>query len=179
MSKEFKRWAKLADLPKKPKKQQLDENIGGIVGIPAISQITHTPTIYETAFDHFLSEKYEKMEEDSGPHTDLGFDPEQTDPAEHIRVLAKELRTAIETENWSDVSRVLDDLETLTHPDKFPSTWIKEEQDYGVGPYDYERKIVHKVIDGVANDFSGEDMMTREYINGIIAALEELKINDF
>ena len=44
---------------------------------------------------------------------------------------------------------------------------------------DYERKAVHKVIDGVANDFSGEYMLTRDYINAIIAALEELKITDF
>ena len=42
-----------------------------------------------------------------------------------------------------------------------------------------ERDIVHKVIDGVANDFSQEEMSTREYIDAIIAALEELKITDF
>ena len=45
--------------------------------------------------------------------------------------------------------------------------------------FDYERKIVHKVIDGVANDFSGEEMLTREYIDSIITALEELKTTDF
>ena len=32
-----------------------------------------------------------------------------------------------------------------------------------------------KVIDGVRNDFSNDEMLTREYINTIIAALEELK----
>lgn len=45
--------------------------------------------------------------------------------------------------------------------------------------FDYERDMVHKVIDGVRNDFSNDEMLTREYINTIIAALEELKVNDF
>ena len=86
--------------------------------------------------DNFNLKKYlaenklgENQEENNGPHADLGFDPEQKDPAEHIRVLAKELRNALKTENWSDVSGVADDLEYLTHPDKFPSTWIKAEND--------------------------------------------------
>ena len=86
--------------------------------------------------DNFDLKKYlaenklgENQEENNGPHADLGFDPEQKDPAEHIRVLAKELRNALKTENWSDVSGVADDLEYLTHPDKFPSTWIKAEND--------------------------------------------------
>tara|TARA_R110002110_G_scaffold168862_6_gene370591 strand:- start:3227 stop:3910 length:684 start_codon:yes stop_codon:yes gene_type:complete len=56
------RWAKLADLPKKETKQQLDENIGGIVGIEAINQITHTPTDYEMAFEHYLGEMYDPKE---------------------------------------------------------------------------------------------------------------------
>jgi hypothetical protein len=71
----------------------------------------------------YLSEnKLETTKENSGSHVDLGFDPEQKDPAEHIRVLAKELETALKTKDWGMVSGVLDDLKYLTYPDKLPST---------------------------------------------------------
>ena len=46
-------------------------------------------------------------------------------------------------------------------------------------PFSYERNIVHKVIDDVATNHSGESVSTRDYINYIISALEELKITDF
>jgi len=46
-------------------------------------------------------------------------------------------------------------------------------------PYSYERGIVHKIIDEVRNEYQNESMGTREYINEIIRALEDLKISDF
>jgi hypothetical protein len=51
------RWAKLAGLPKKETKQQLDENV---VGIGSVNQIFphREPTGYEMAFEHFLGGKY-------------------------------------------------------------------------------------------------------------------------
>ena len=56
------RWAKLAGLPKKETKQQLDENV---VGIGAINQIfpTREPNDYEMAFEHFLGEMYDSKKE--------------------------------------------------------------------------------------------------------------------
>ena len=60
MSKENEkaRWAKLAGLPKNEKKQQLDENV---VGIGAVNQIfaVREPQAYETAFEHYLGERYD------------------------------------------------------------------------------------------------------------------------
>ena len=56
------RWVKLAGLPKKETKQQLDENV---VGIGAINQIfpTREPNDYEMAFEHFLGEMYDSKKE--------------------------------------------------------------------------------------------------------------------
>ena len=56
------RWAKLAGLPKKETKQQLDENV---VGIGAVNQIfpTREPNDYEMAFEHFLGEMYDSKKE--------------------------------------------------------------------------------------------------------------------
>lgn len=116
MNKDFTRMLQLAGTPKPEKKQQLDENVGGVVSIGAINQIfDREKSDYEMAFEHFMGERYGDEEE------------------------------------------------------------VKE--DYN--PYEYERGIVHKVIDGVANDFSDTEMSTREYINAIITSLEELKVTDF
>ena len=120
MSPEKERWAKLAGIPEQPKKQQLDENIGGVVGVGAINTISHEPTAYEMAFEHYLGERYgNEGEPDSEPLDEVGSGLE------------------------------------------------------------YERNIVHKVIDGVRNDFSDDEMLTREYIDAIITALEDLKVTDF
>jgi len=56
------RWAKLAGLPKKETKQQLDENV---VGIGAVNQIfpTREPNDYEMAFEHFLGEMYDSKKD--------------------------------------------------------------------------------------------------------------------
>lgn len=60
MSTENKRWAKLAGIPEQPKKQQLDENIGGVVSIGAINNLfDREKENYENAFEHFLAEKYD------------------------------------------------------------------------------------------------------------------------
>ena len=62
-SNEKERWAKIAGLPKKETKQQLDENF---VGMGAINQIfpTREPQEYELAFEHYLGEMYESKTED-------------------------------------------------------------------------------------------------------------------
>ena len=56
------RWAKLAGLPKKETKQQLDENV---VGIGAVNQIfpNREPQDYEMAFEHYLGEMYDSKKE--------------------------------------------------------------------------------------------------------------------
>ena len=94
------RWAKLADLPKKETKQQLDENIGGIVGIEAINQITHTPTDYEMAFEHYLGEMY---------------DPKaaERDDADHIDALEKDMEYNAIKEDEEDFDYVAHDYEKL------------------------------------------------------------------
>jgi hypothetical protein len=60
------RWAKLAGLPKvEEKKQQLDENIGGVASIGAINTPfpTRKPNDYELAFEHFLGEMYDSKKD--------------------------------------------------------------------------------------------------------------------
>ena len=58
MSTEKERWAKLAGLPESTDKQQLDENF---VGIGMVGNIfDREKEQYEDAFEHFLSEMYEK-----------------------------------------------------------------------------------------------------------------------
>ena len=68
---EKSRWAKLAGLPKKETKQQLDENV---VGIGAVNQIfpVREPQAYETAFEHYLGEMYDSKaaERDDADHID-------------------------------------------------------------------------------------------------------------
>jgi hypothetical protein len=62
-----------AKLQENKKKKSLKESmIGGIVGIGAINQIPpREKTDYETAFEHFLGERYEKHFEnrEQDPHT--------------------------------------------------------------------------------------------------------------
>lgn len=64
---ELDRWAKLADLPKdkpKRKKQQLDENIGGVVSIGAINNpLEREKAEYETVFEHYLKDHIEGLDE--------------------------------------------------------------------------------------------------------------------
>ena len=64
-SNEQERWAKIAGLPKKETKQQLDENF---VGMGAINQIfpTREPQKYELAFEHYLGEVYDSKKESLG-----------------------------------------------------------------------------------------------------------------
>ena len=80
MSTENKRWAKLAGIPEQPKKQQLDENIGGVVSIGAINNLfDREKENYEDAFEHFLAERYgEKVEESNTTKLDkkIQSDPE-------------------------------------------------------------------------------------------------------
>jgi len=58
MSTEKARWAKLAGLPKTTDKQQLDENF---IGHQMVGNIfDREKEKYEDAFEHFLSERYEK-----------------------------------------------------------------------------------------------------------------------
>ena len=60
MSTEKERWAKLAGLPESTDKQQLDENF---VGMGMVGNIfDREKEKYEDAFEHFLSEMYEKEE---------------------------------------------------------------------------------------------------------------------
>ena len=69
-SNEQERWAKIAGLPKKETKQQLDENF---VGMGAINQIfpTREPQKYELAFEHYLGEVYDSKRED----VEEGYEP--------------------------------------------------------------------------------------------------------
>jgi len=66
MSTEKERWAKLAGLPETTDKQQLDENF---IGHQMIGNIfDREKEKYEDAFEHFLSERYEKEENlEEGP----------------------------------------------------------------------------------------------------------------
>jgi hypothetical protein len=66
MSTEKARWAKLAGLPKTTDKQQLDENF---IGHQMVGNIfDREKEKYEDAFEHFLSERYEKEENlEEGP----------------------------------------------------------------------------------------------------------------
>ena len=62
---EFEAMQRKAGLPPVEKstneKQQLDESMGGVVGVGAINNIfpEREPTEYENAFEHFLSEQFE------------------------------------------------------------------------------------------------------------------------
>jgi len=61
MSTEKARWAKLAGLPKTIDKQQLDENF---IGHQMVGNIfDREKEKYEDAFEHFLSERYEKEDD--------------------------------------------------------------------------------------------------------------------
>jgi hypothetical protein len=65
MSTEKARWAKLAGLPKTTDKQQLDENF---IGHQMVGNIfDREKEKYEDAFEHFLSERYEKEDLEEGP----------------------------------------------------------------------------------------------------------------
>lgn len=66
MDNEKARWAKLAGLPKTTDKQQLDENF---IGHQMVGNIfDREKEKYEDAFEHFLSERYEKEENlEEGP----------------------------------------------------------------------------------------------------------------
>ena len=74
MSNEFKRMQKLAGTPVNEEKENLNEvhvNLnevyvaGGIVGVGAINQPKREKTDYEMAFEHFMTEGEEKVEEAS------------------------------------------------------------------------------------------------------------------
>jgi len=67
MSKELNRMQELAGVPAKKETESLNEHqIGGIVGVGAINQIPpREKSDYEMAFEHFMTEGEEKVEETS------------------------------------------------------------------------------------------------------------------
>ena len=67
MSDELKRMQELAGVPINEEKENLNEHqIGGIVGVGAINQIPpREKSDYEMAFEHFMTEGEEKVEETS------------------------------------------------------------------------------------------------------------------
>ena len=77
-----------AKLQENKKKKSLKESmIGGIVGIGAINQIPpREKTDYETAFEHFLGERYEKHFEnrEQNPHTMKEGEVEETSLYENV-----------------------------------------------------------------------------------------------
>jgi hypothetical protein len=83
MSTEKARWAKLAGLPKTTDKQQLDENF---IGHQMVGNIfDREKEKYEDAFEHFLSERYEKEENlEEGPKLNRKEIP--TGPGQTVKV---------------------------------------------------------------------------------------------
>lgn len=65
MSKELNRMQKLAGVPVNEEKENLNEVYvaGGIVGVGAINTPKREKTDYEMAFEHFMTEGEEKVEE--------------------------------------------------------------------------------------------------------------------
>ena len=118
------RWAKLAGLPKKETKQQLDENV---VGIGAVNQIfpTREPNDYEMAFEHFLGEMYDSKStpsiEDDADHIDalekdMGYDAEKIEEG-----LSEDFLSRIEgLANVRDLKTMHDMLRMLT------ADWMQE-----------------------------------------------------
>ncbi len=75
ISKELKRMQKLAGVPVKKETESLNEHYmaGGIVGVGAINQIPpREKSDYEMAFEHFMTEGEEKVEEEMmGPEDEI------------------------------------------------------------------------------------------------------------
>ena len=192
---EKSRWAKLAGLPEP--KELLNENIGGVVSIGAINNLfDREKEKYEDAFEHYLAERYEdkNLEEAHPLETEPGFEDKyqinlltqlikyaQDELAKSRNNISDEaISTAEETIGMLQAKRSkhLSNLKNIATQglEEYANPVERPEHHY-TNPG--ERDIVHKVIDGVRNDFSREEMSTREYIDAIIAALEEIKTTDF
>jgi len=172
MSTEKERWAKLAGLPESTDKQQLDENF---VGMGMVGNIfDREKEQYEDAFEHFLSERYEEKVEES-------LSEMRGDYSRHIEIIKANNMDINDAEAYLKKQEELNQLTIDTILEKiFPEEYLEEgEIEENANPFSYERNIVHKVIDDVATNHSGESVSTRDYINYIISALEELKITDF
>ena len=100
------RWAKLAGLPKKETKQQLDENV---VGIGAVNQIfpTREPNDYEMAFEHFLGEMYDSKKENVEEEEKVDREVDAVrDDLDQISKLAKDAG-----EDAEDIKDMVDEAE--------------------------------------------------------------------
>ena len=106
MSTEKERWAKLAGLPETTDKQQLDENF---IGHQMIGNIfDREKEKYEDAFEHFLSERYEKEENlEEGPKLNRKEIPTGEDKP-RIKLNRKEIPTGEEIEEELATSQQLD-----------------------------------------------------------------------
>jgi hypothetical protein len=106
MSTEKARWAKLAGLPKTTDKQQLDENF---IGHQMVGNIfDREKEKYEDAFEHFLSERYEKEENlEEGPKLNRKEIPTGEDKP-RIKLNRKEIPTGEEIEEELATPQQLD-----------------------------------------------------------------------
>jgi len=103
------------------------------------------------------------------------------DYSKHIEIIKANNMDINDAEAYLKKQEELNQLTIDTILEKiFPEEYLEEgEIEENANPFSYERNIVHKVIDDVATNHSGESISTRDYINYIISALEELKITDF
>ena len=147
MSKQTKRWSELAGLPKKEKakKVQLDENIGGIVGIPALNNpLERKKEDFELAFEHYIGEHIEGLSEkdedeimSGDPSQFSANEGEEEDGETYVRKLINaldgantELKEALEDthlrdeDGYSDLYSALEEIETQITNTQEKMGWI-------------------------------------------------------
>ena len=141
MSTEKARWAKLAGLPKTTDKQQLDENF---IGHQMVGNIfDREKEKYEDAFEHFLSERYEKEENlEEGPKLNRKEIPTGEDKP-RIKLNRKEIPTGEEIEEELATPQQLDLISLKSNIIRAAQSFTNKE--------DLENHILG-LIDGIDDD---------------------------
>lgn len=196
MSTEKERWAKLAGLPEPTDKQQLDENF---VGMGMVGNIfDREKEQYEDAFEHFLSERYEEKVEEN-------YATEVRDAWDNLDMDAR-VKLLLTVFDDPDMAEKMAERDFNELPDAATSNMRMDMLGEAHGDYvnkwhttqsgktlsgepsqtprekllSMERNVVQKVIRQTSEDMSSNSkILTREYIDEIINALEDLKTSDF
>lgn len=170
---EFEAMQRKAGLPpveKVVKKQQLDENIGGVVGIGAINSpfLEREKTEYENAFDHFLSEQFEGGDNSTLNYQFSEHDFDITQEPGYKEDVIKRIKADLPDVSDEDIEKTIKNIEDYHYSEARKEN--KRGRDYNsISSEDFSEEIIGNMKDlnetptsnpkseGDLNEVSGDD----------------------